>query len=108
MAVLHGKYGKDHVAKGSEGYISEALFGGHGPSDEIVNKSIGHGQTLKSAYALDNVTEICDIPTSLKEGHGVPFRGGENNITHSLRGASVINDDMLADGKVKHQFEKGI
>ena len=108
-SALHGRYGKDKVGRGggSESYISEALMGGHGKSEEIVDKSIGHGQTIKRAFAMDNLDKIMDVPTSLRDG-GVTFHGGENNIAHSLHGASVVNDDMLASGPVKHQFNKGI
>ena len=103
---LYGKHGKDRVTKGSTGYIEEALMGGHGKSEEIVDSSCGHGQTIKRAFGMDNLDVIMDVPTSLRDESG--FHGGENNIAHSLRGASVVNDDMLGEGPMKHQFEKGI
>lgn len=96
-----GKYGKDRPAKGSEGFISHALTGGSGPSEEIVDSKVDRpSQTIKSAYGMDNVDLAMEIPTSLKDKGG--FGGGGDNLRHSLTGTSAVNEEVGAVGKLNH------
>lgn len=97
-----GKYGKDKPAKSSEGFISKALTGGgHGPSDEIVDKKIDRPhQTIKTAFAMDNVELALDIESSIKDEAG--FAGGVDNLKHSLSGSSAVNEEVGAAGPLKH------
>lgn len=96
-----GKYGKDNP----ERFIDSALKGGSGPSNEIVDSKLDRpGQTIKTALGMDNVTLAMDIPSSIKEEGG--FRGGVDNLDHSLRGASAENTDVGAAGPVKKTLIK--
>lgn len=83
------KYGKDKAPRSSEGYIGEALRDGSGPSEGIHTKSIGRGQTINTAFPMDNVELAMDIETSLTDEGG--FGGGINNLSHSLTGTSAVN-----------------
>ncbi len=95
MAAI-GKYGKDHP----ENMISGALTGGKGPSNEIEDYKVDRpDQTIKTAFAMDNVKLAMDIETSIKD---TSFPGGVDNIDHSLTGASAVNDEVGAAGKLKH------
>lgn len=97
----HGVFGKDKVAKGSEGFIEHALHGGHGPSEGIHDKKIDRPQqSIKTAVALDNVKLAMDIESSILDEGG--FAGGIDNLEHSLKGSSAVNEDLGAAGKVKH------
>lgn len=80
--------------KGSQGYITSALTGGSGKSEEITDESIGRGQTIKRAFALDNVELAMDVPTSLKDKGG--FGGSPTNLGHSLKGCSAIDGETGA------------
>jgi hypothetical protein len=83
--MAKGKFGKDHP----ENFIEGALRGGSGPSREIVDKKVDRpDQSIKSAYALDNVKLVEHIPTSLKDEGG--FAGGLENLKHSLTGGSAV------------------
>ncbi|MGP0093115.1 MAG: hypothetical protein ACLPKB_24720 [Xanthobacteraceae bacterium] len=82
-------YGKDDP----ERFIEGALTGGTGPSNGIEDEPIGEGQTIKRAYALDNVRLAMPICTSLMEED---FPGGPENLDHSLIGASAVNDEVGA------------
>ena len=101
MAVnRHGAFGKDAVAKGSESFISDALHGGKGPSEGMHDKKIDRPQqSILTATALDNVDEALDIPSSILDEGG--FRGGINNLEHSLTSASAVTEDVGAAGPVK-------
>jgi len=79
-----GKYGKDSP----ERFISGALTGGSGKSDEISSKSIGRGQSINTALAMDNVKLAMPIDSSIKDEGG--FGGGIENLGHSLTGASAV------------------
>lgn len=93
------KYGKDNP--GSDGFISGALRGGSGASNEIVDKKIDRpNQSIKTAFAMDNVKLAMPIETSLKDSGG--FAGGVDNLKHSLTGASAVNEEVGASGSVKH------
>lgn len=99
MALVKPPYGKDRVAKGSEGYISEALRGGSGPSEGIHDKKIDRkDQSIMTAVAMDNVDLCMDIETSILEEGG--FRGSPTNLDHSLTGTSAVNEKVGADGPV--------
>lgn len=74
---------------GDQGYIKDALMGGSGKSNEIVTKSIGKGQKIMTAFAMDNVDCVMDVPTSLKKEN---FGGSTSNLGHSLKGASAVDD----------------
>lgn len=89
------KYGKD---KPSGGYIESALRGGQGPSDDIHHTKIARGQEINTAVAMDNVELAMDIPTSIVDEGG--FRGGVENLAHSLKGATAVRDEGAA-GPVK-------
>jgi hypothetical protein len=53
MAMTKRPFGKDKAPRSSEGFISEALTGGHGPSEDIVDTKFDRPhQTIKSAYAI--------------------------------------------------------
>jgi hypothetical protein len=96
MAQVKPPYGKDQP----ERFISGALTGGDGPSHEIVDEKINRpDQSIKSAYAMDNVKLAYHEPTSLKDKGG--FAGGVENLKHSLTGASAESEDTGAAGKVK-------
>jgi hypothetical protein len=95
------KYGKDRPAKGAEGFISHALTGGSGPSNEIVSKKIDRpDQSIMTAFAMDNVKLAMDIETSLQDEGG--FGGSVDNLKHSLTGSSAVNEEVGAAGKVRH------
>ena len=96
----HGAYGKDRVEKGSAGFIEHALTGGSGPSNEIVNYPVGRpSQTIKTAFAMDNVKLAMPITTSVKD---TSFPGGVDNVKHSLSGTSAVNEEVGAAGAVRH------
>lgn len=96
------KYGKDRVPKGSDGYISEALHGGSGPSEGLHSKGIDRkGQTILTAVGMDNVDLAMNIESSILDEGG--FRGGTTNLKHSVEGATGLADgDVGADGPVRH------
>ncbi len=99
--ALNGKFGKDKAAKSSEGYISEALKGGSGPADDIVDMKIDRpDQSIKTAFAMDNVDLAMPIESSIKDMSDWP--GGVDNVEHSLTGASAVNEEVGAAGPVKH------
>lgn len=100
--ALHGKYGKDAVPKGSEGYISKALTGGSGPSEGIHDEKVDRkDQSIKTAVALDNVTLAMDIESSICDTSGI--HGGTRNLKHSIDGAEAPADgDVGAAGPVNH------
>jgi hypothetical protein len=71
---------------------------GTGKSSGIVDSKGGvDGQTIKMAYPQDNVHGL-----RLDNERGGPVRGGPTNISHSLKGASVVDDGPGAAGPVKH------
>lgn len=83
---MDSKYGKDSP----ERFISGALTGGSGKSNEITTESIGRGQKIMRAYAMDNVDLVMPIATSLKDSKG--FGGSTSNLGHSLKGCSAVDD----------------
>lgn len=107
------KFGKDHPAKSSEGFISGALTGkvaGDGPehgyqdtstSNEIENYHVDRPeQSIKTAFGMDNVGRVYGrYPTSMKD---VEIPGGVDNLKHSLTGTSAVNEEVGAVGKLKH------
>lgn len=98
---MAGKFGKDTPAKSSEGFISKALTGGSGPSNEIVNKKIDRpNQSIKTAFGMDNVKLAMNTDSSIRDESG--FGGGDSNLKHSLTGASAVNEEVGAAGKLKH------
>ena len=56
-----------------------------GNSSSVTNDSIGKGQTIRMATAPDNSGGM-DLPKARKMG------GGVENLSHSLTGASAVND----------------
>jgi hypothetical protein len=100
--ALHKTYGKDAVPHSSEGFISEALHGGHGPSEGLHHKKIDRkDQSILTAVAMDNVVLAMGIPSSILDEGG--FRGGTTNLEHSLEGAHGLPDgDVGAAGPVRH------
>jgi hypothetical protein len=103
---LNAEFGKDHIPRGggNEAYIEHALRGGHGASEGIDSESIGNGQVLHTSFPVDNVSLAMPIESSVRETGGI--RGGPNYVGHSLHGATVVNDDMLSAGSVKHHMIK--
>jgi hypothetical protein len=81
MAVKR-PYGKDDPDR----FISGALTGGGGPSNEIEDLGVDRpNQSIKRAYAMDNVKLAMPIESSLKDGNS-GFSGGVDNLKHSLTG----------------------
>lgn len=70
---------------------------GDGPSTGIKKEKIANGQTIMSAYPQDNVHGV-----ELMDTMGCKMRGGPNNLEHSLKGASAVQDGPGAAGPVKH------
>jgi len=96
MAIVKRPYGKDTP----ERFIDSALTGGSGPSNEIQDHAVDRpDQKIKTAYAMDNVKLACPIKTSIKD---MSWPGGVDNIKHSLTGASAVNEEVGASGKIKH------
>lgn len=94
---MAGVYGKDSP----ERFIKGALTGGSGPSNQIVDKKIDRpNQSIKTAFGMDNVKLAMDVETSLKDESG--FGGSCENLKHSLTGASAVNEEVGAAGKLKH------
>jgi hypothetical protein len=58
---------------------------GEGASSGIKTAKIGHGQSLKSAYPLDNQSGY-----PLPDTHGGKMGGSATNLGHSLKGASAV------------------
>jgi hypothetical protein len=54
-------------------------------SNGIVDKSIGDGQKIKSAYPQDTAGNV-DLPNT----RGGSFGGSTTNLGHSLNGASAV------------------
>src|SRR5262249_46907437 len=105
MAGPHSPYGKDRVAKGSEGYISSALTGGRGESEGLDSMKVDRkNQSILTPTPQDNVTLAFDIETSIKhDTRG--FHGGTTNVAHSLDGAKAPADgDVGAAGPVDHNI----
>lgn len=95
------KYGKDRPSKGGTGFIEHALTGGSGPSHEIVDTHVDRPeQSIKTAFAMDNVKLAMHIPSSLKDESGIG--GSCENLKHSLTGASAVNEEVGAVGHLKH------
>ena len=70
---------------------------GSGPSTGIKNEKTVFGQSIKSAFPQDNVHGV-DLPDTM----GGKTRGGTDNLDHSLKGASAVQDGPGAAGPVKH------
>jgi hypothetical protein len=105
MAMKNTPYGKDRVVKSSEGFINHALTGGSGPSEDIKDYPVDRpGQTIKTAFAMDNVNLAMDIETSMKDIGGIG--GSVDNLKHSLTGTSAVNEEVGATGKLKHVIIK--
>jgi hypothetical protein len=71
---------------------------GAGKSTGIVDKSIGDGQSIKSAYPQDNVHGV-DLPNT----KGGSFRGSPTNLKHSLTGTAAVQEGPGAAGPVTHK-----
>jgi hypothetical protein len=99
MAQTNRTYGKDNP----ERFISGALTGGSGASNGMHDRSIGRGQTLKTALPMDNVVLAMPIKSSIED---MDWAGGDNNLKHSLTGVSAVNEDVGAAGSVKHTIFK--
>ena len=69
------------------GYLDSALRGGNGPSEDVQNKKVARGQTIRTAHGMDNVNLAMDVPSSLRSDGG--FKGGCRDLGHSIAGASV-------------------
>ncbi len=102
MAPIDRPYGKDRPATSSESFIGRALTGGTGPSNAQKEMGIDRpSQKIITASAMDNVKLACPIETSIFDDAG-SFAGGKENLKHSLTGASAVQQEVGAAGKVKH------
>jgi hypothetical protein len=71
---------------------------GKGKSSGIATKGIGHGgQKIMSAYPQDNIHGV-DLPDT----RGGSFRGGPDNLKHSLSGTSAVQTGPGSAGKAKY------
>lgn len=68
-------------------------------STGMKSESIGHRQSILSAYPQDNV-HGCDLPDTM----GGKLAGSPTNLRHSLTGAGAVQDGPGAAGKVKHEY----
>lgn len=101
MALPKPPYGDKKVASSSEGFISRALTGGRGKSNEIEEMGVDRpDQKINTAFAMDNVKLAMPITTSLKGDSG--FAGSESNLKHSLTGSSAVNEEVGAAGPLRH------
>lgn len=75
----------------ASGKASGGVFGGNptgkSPSSGISHTKIGSGQTLNSAYPPDNQSGY-----PVENTKGGSFGGSTTNLSHSLNGASVVQD----------------
>lgn len=55
-------------------------------SNQISDTSIGRGQTIKRAFPMDNIKDC-----KLSETKGGKFGGSQENLSHSLSGASAVD-----------------
>lgn len=96
------KFGKDKPSRGEEGFIEKALTGGHGPSNGIEETHVDRPeQSIKTAFPMDNVRLAMHVPGSMQHGGG-HFAGDCENLEHSLRGASAVQEEVGAVGHLKH------
>lgn len=79
-----------NMGTGKSAGIRDSKAGGGGAA--------GPNQTIKCAYPQDNVHGL-DLPNTT----GGPMRGSPNNISHSLKGATVVQDGPGAAGKVRYE-----
>lgn len=95
-SMARGKFGKDHP----ENFIAGALTGGHGPSEGIHEEKVDRPhQTINTSVAMDNVKLAMPIKSSILDDG---FKGGVDNLKHSLTGSSAVNEEVGAAGPVKH------
>lgn len=66
-------------------------------SNAIKDKPIGRGQTLKSAYPQDNIANCNTAGGAVKVENpmGGKFGGGDENISHSLKGATTVDSGAV-------------
>jgi hypothetical protein len=66
-------------------------------STMIKDKAIGRGQTLKSAYPQDNLAACNTAGGSVKipDCMGGKFGGSDENISHSLKGATTVDSGSV-------------
>ena len=86
MATVKRPYGKDDPSR----FISGALTGGGGPSEMIDKKAIGRGQTINTAFPMDNVELAMPIESWVRASDGIG--GSVTNLAHSLTGSSAVQD----------------
>lgn len=70
---------------------------GEGKSSGIDDEKGAFGQTIKCAYPQDNVHGM-----ELSDTKGGSMRGSPTNLSHSLKGASAVQDGPGAAGPVTH------
>jgi len=68
-----------------------------GKSTGIVDEKANFGQVIKTAYPQDNQHGM-----KLSDERGGSVRGSATNLSHSLSGASAVQDGPGAAGSVKH------
>jgi hypothetical protein len=74
-------------------FTGNSIGGKPGESDGLVRKSVPGGKLL-SAYPQDNVHGL-DLPDCM----GGSFGGGDTSLSHSLTGASAVQDQYNRTGK---------
>jgi hypothetical protein len=96
MALPKRPYGKDSP----ERFIDGALKGGSGPSNGIDHIKVDRpDQSICVATPMDNVNLVMPMESSIRD---MSWKGGVDNIKHSLTGASAVNEEVGAVGSVKH------
>lgn len=92
------EFGKDRG--GDEEFIEHALRGGSGPSEGLHRYPVDRrNQSILTPQPMDNVRLAMHEPSSILD---TDFAGGVDNIQHSLKGASAVNEEVGAAGSVKH------
>jgi hypothetical protein len=97
---MRNRFGKDYPSPSEEHYIDRSLTGGSGPSNGMHKYPVDRrDQHILTAVAMDNVKLAMHEPSSILDTH---FYGGCENIEHSLKGATAVNEEVGAAGPVKH------
>jgi hypothetical protein len=97
MAVKR-PFGKDDPSR----FIDGALRGGSGSSNEVQEMGCDRpDQKIVTSFGLDNVGKVYGRDASSMKDKG-GFAGSPENLKHSLSGASAVQEELGAAGKLKH------
>jgi hypothetical protein len=112
MANVKRPYGKDSPERFIDGALDGDKAGLTAPdgyqdtmtSNEMLKYPVDRkDQHILTSFAMDNVGEVYGrYPTSMRDMAGIA--GGTKNLKHSLTGASVVDEDVGAAGKVVHHI----